>query len=110
MPEMDAPAVFDAVGEPPTESHAEDERAARDDAIEDVADRRARAARIRQRSLELIEALGADHPLVTEALARADALDRATTAHESTRVGAHRAPDGDGSDAVDLRSSADLSR
>ena len=36
----------------------------------------ARAARIRERSQELIEALGADHPLVAEALVRAEALER----------------------------------
>ena len=35
----------------------------------------ARAARIRERSQELVEALGADHPLVAEALERAAALE-----------------------------------
>ncbi len=59
----------------------------------DVADRRTRAARIRSRSLELIDALGPDHPLVAEALARADALDGGVTSPAT----------------LDLRSEADLS-
>lgn len=37
---------------------------------------RARARRIRVRAQELVDALGAEHPLVREALERADALDR----------------------------------
>ncbi len=37
---------------------------------------RARAARIRERSVELIDALGADHPLVSEALENARRLER----------------------------------
>ena len=36
----------------------------------------ARAARIRARSQELIDELGADHPLVAQALQRAEALER----------------------------------
>ena len=36
----------------------------------------ARAARIRERSRELIDTLGADHPLVDQALRRAEALER----------------------------------
>ena len=36
----------------------------------------ARAARIRDRSRELIETLGPDHPLVAQALRRAEALER----------------------------------
>ena len=35
----------------------------------------ARAARIRERSQELIDTLGADHPLVSQALRRAEALE-----------------------------------
>ena len=35
----------------------------------------ARAARIRERSQELIDTLGADHPLVNQALRRAEALE-----------------------------------
>lgn len=35
----------------------------------------ARAARIRERSQELVVALGADHPMVAEALERAAALE-----------------------------------
>jgi hypothetical protein len=38
-------------------------------------DRSVRASRIRERSEELVEALGADHPLVRAALEKADALD-----------------------------------
>jgi hypothetical protein len=91
------------------------------DATETLADRRARAARIRERSLELIEALGADHPLVAEALARADALDTVTAEHtEASGRPARSAPTGGDSDKdadtdadadiIDLRSSADLPR
>ena len=36
----------------------------------------ARAARIRARSQELVDTLGADHPLVAQALRRAEALER----------------------------------
>ncbi|MEM7288619.1 MAG: hypothetical protein AAF480_19915 [Actinomycetota bacterium] len=36
----------------------------------------ARAARIRERSRELIETLGEEHPLVAQALRRAEALER----------------------------------
>lgn len=89
------------------------------DATETLADRRARAARIRERSRELIEALGADHPLVAEALARADALDAVTA--ERTEASGHPArsasaggdtdKDTDAhADVIDLRSSADLPR
>lgn len=44
-----------------------------DESTED--DRRVRARRIRERSEELVEALGPDHPLVRAALEKADALD-----------------------------------
>ncbi len=43
---------------------------------EDADDLRAIAARIRDRSVELVDELGADHPLVKRALARAEALER----------------------------------
>jgi hypothetical protein len=39
-------------------------------------DLRVRAARIRERSVELIDELGADHPLVIRALAKAESLER----------------------------------
>lgn len=42
---------------------------------EDADDLRARARRIRTRSRELIDELGADHPLVAQALRRAEALE-----------------------------------
>ena len=81
---------------------------ATDDATHDVADRRARAARIRRRSLELIETLGADHPLVAEALARADALetDPDSAAGHDPSAGTDRGAAG----TIDLRSSADTAR
>ena len=104
MPDKDPAAMFDAIDDPFARSLA-----AEDADAEDVADRQARAARIRQRSLELIEALGADHPLVAEALARADALDSATTEHRSSRVPVRGTADRSDADAIDLRSSADLS-
>jgi hypothetical protein len=65
MPDKDPATMFDATGGAAAEAHADDDPAGADraaDATETVADRRARAARIRERSLELIEALGADHP------------------------------------------------
>lgn len=85
----------------------------RTDVDEAVGDRRARAARIRQRSMELIEALGADHPLVAEALARADALeaDIPQTGRDETPRTETAQPEvdpGDVSGDIDLRSSADL--
>ena len=78
------------------------------DVAEDVADRRARAARIRQRSRELIEALGADHPLVAEALARADELDAdpGDAAGTDAPGATHRGEPG----SIDLRSSAESAR
>ena len=42
----------------------------------DADELRARAARIRERSEELVAALGPDHPLVAQALARAESLER----------------------------------
>ncbi len=44
--------------------------------VEDAASLRARAARIRERSAELIQALGPDHPLVAQALENARQLER----------------------------------
>ena len=106
MPEKDPAATFDATGD--RAADVTEDLAA--DATEDLADRRARAARIRRRSLELIEALGADHPLVAEALARADALDGGTTERpEPSELDARGAADRGDADTIDLRSSADLS-
>lgn len=42
----------------------------------DADDLRARAGRIRERSVELIAELGDDHPLVKRALAKAESLER----------------------------------
>ena len=109
------------------------------EAHDDAAGRRARAARIRRRSGELVDALGADHPLVAEALARADALEADlparsepwdTTSRAERRVvddGPVATQDGagpgggdrglrlddegpDGTGEIDLRSSADVRR
>ncbi|MFN3217029.1 MAG: hypothetical protein ACE367_11085 [Acidimicrobiales bacterium] len=135
MPDKDPAAMFDATGDaaaedpaaedpdatdPGAEAHADGDPAGVDraaGATETLADRRARAARIRERSLELIEALGADHPLVVEALARADALDTVTVERReasghparAAATGGDTDKDADAdADAIDLRSSADL--
>lgn len=118
MPDKDPAAVFDATGDgvaeqPATAHRSPEDRAAEAqpagdgdaDVTETLADRQARAARIRERSVELVEALGADHPLVAEALARADALDRVTEEH--TQPSEHPSREATAaSDIVDLRSSA----
>jgi hypothetical protein len=101
MCDHDRSATVDEAGDPQA------------DTVEEVADRRVRAARIRQRSMELIEALGADHPLVTEALARADALEADLPKAGRSRTPRAEAaqPDADPGDAagdIELRSSADL--
>jgi len=62
------------------------DHAAQATSVADAGERRARAGRIRQRALELIDALGADHPLVSEALARADALDAEADAPGEIRL------------------------
>jgi hypothetical protein len=68
--------MSDADAEPTEPGHVtmrpEAETMPRDDAN----DLLARAMRIRERSKELIAELGADHPLVAQALQRADALER----------------------------------
>ena len=68
--------MSDADAEPTEPGHLsmrpEAEAIPRDDANE----RLARALRIRERSKELIAELGADHPLVAQALQRAEALER----------------------------------
>jgi hypothetical protein len=46
----------------------------------DADDLQSRPQRIRDRSEELIAELGADHPLVAQALARAEALEREAAA------------------------------
>ena len=63
---------FDDTGESSVETRREAEVVPRDDQNELLA----RAERIRIRADELISELGPDHPLVYQALQRADALER----------------------------------
>ena len=49
-------------------------------------ERLVRARRIRERSQELIDTLGIDHPLVTAALEKADALERQATSPDEIHL------------------------
>ena len=72
--------MSEADGDPSEQGHVstrpEAETVERDDAGELIA----RARRIRERSQELIDELGPDHPLVSQALERATALEREAAA------------------------------
>jgi hypothetical protein len=56
-----------------TEARAD---ASADSPVDDRDERLVRAQRIKERSKELVEALGPDHPLVAAALERAESLER----------------------------------